>query len=73
MSEVKHRNTEGLSYLGKEVIRACPNAYVENGQVFDPCHVWFSEPQNPTDWNVKLERGQYRDDIVTTIKENSDE
>lgn len=43
-----HRNTDGLSGLGKRIINSCPKAYVnEWGQVIDPCHVWFSEPSEP--------------------------
>jgi len=46
-----NRNTEGLSEMGKKVIESCQNAYVnEFGQVIDPCHVWWSEPNDPTKW-----------------------
>lgn len=41
---MRHRNTEGLSKVGKQIIKGCPNAYVENGIVYDPCHLWFSDP-----------------------------
>jgi hypothetical protein len=47
-----NRNTEGLSDIGKQVIEACPNAYVnELGQVIDPCHVWCSKLMDPMDWS----------------------
>ena len=36
-----HRDTTGLSDVGKQIIEGCPNAYVLNGQVFDPCCVWW--------------------------------
>lgn len=46
-----HRNTEGLSDLGKQIINSCPKAYInEHGQVIDPCHVWFSNPMDETKW-----------------------
>ena len=50
-----HRNTTGLSDLGKHIIASCIHAYVnENGQVIDPCHMWFSELQDSTSWNIKV-------------------
>jgi microsomal dipeptidase-like Zn-dependent dipeptidase len=46
-----HRNTEGLSDIGKQIIEACPKAYVnEQGQVIDPCHVWWSNLLDPVEW-----------------------
>ncbi|MES2287225.1 MAG: hypothetical protein V4547_16155 [Bacteroidota bacterium] len=49
---MKHRNTDGLSEIGKQVIESCPEAYVnERGQVIDPCHVWFSTVSDPTSWD----------------------
>lgn len=54
MAEVKHRNTEGLSELGKQVIDSCPNAYInEYDQVIDPCHVWFGKTQDATTWDAE--------------------
>lgn len=51
---MKHRNTEGLSDLGKQVINSCPNAFVnELGQVIDPCHFWLSEVWDENSWNKK--------------------
>lgn len=48
-----HRQTDRLSDLGKHIIESCPKSYVnEYGQVIDPCHVWFSEAEEPTSWNV---------------------
>lgn len=48
-----HRNTLGLSDIGKMVIEKCPNAYVnERGQVIDPCHFWISETHVPTSWEI---------------------
>lgn len=50
---MKHRNTEGLSDIGKQVIESCPNAYVnERGQVIDPCHIWTSERFDPNKWSI---------------------
>ncbi len=50
----KHRNTDKLSDLGKQIIESCPEAYVnEFGQVIDPCHVWMNTVSNPTNWNVE--------------------
>lgn len=48
---MKHRNTDGLSEIGKYVIGNCEHAYVENGQVFDPCHTYFSKTCNINSWN----------------------
>lgn len=45
-----------LSELGQKVLRDCPNAYInEYGQVIDPCHVYFSEPNDPAKWEVEPE------------------
>ena len=42
---------EHLSDLGKYVMRSCPNAYInEAGQVIDPCHIYWSENNDPTKW-----------------------
>lgn len=57
---MRHRNTEGLSELGKQIIHNCLNAYVnELGQVIDPCHAYFSELQDPTKWTKTL-GGEWR-------------
>lgn len=40
-----------LSDMGKHILEKCPRAYVnEYGQVVDPCHVWWTEPNDPTKW-----------------------
>lgn len=45
---------DNLSELGYHILKTCPRAYVnELGQVIDPCHVWFTDTQDPTNWNVK--------------------
>lgn len=50
----KHRNTDRLSEQGKQIIEACPNAYVnELGQVIDPCHVWFNKVNDLNSWDLK--------------------
>lgn len=50
----KHRNTENLSELGKQIIENCPNAYInEYGQVIDPCCFWSSVINDPTNWNIE--------------------
>lgn len=42
---------EYLSELGKQVLRNCQNAYInECGQVIDPCHVYWSEQNYPAKW-----------------------
>lgn len=47
---IKHRDTEGMSDISKQIINSCPNAYVQNGIVHDPCHVWFGAENDPTKW-----------------------
>lgn len=48
-----HRNTEGLSDLGKQIIASCPKAYVnEYGQVIDPCHAWWGGDNDIMRWDV---------------------
>lgn len=46
----RHRNVDGISELGKRIIAECPNAYVENGRVFDPCHFWMSDACDAEKW-----------------------
>lgn len=49
---MKHRCTDGLSELGKHIIESCEHAYVLNGQVFDQCHLYWSENQSPDSWDA---------------------
>lgn len=57
-----HRNTQGLSELGKRVIDECPNAYVNKlGQVIDPCHVWFSAVNDATSWDISNKESDHGD------------
>ena len=49
----EHRNTKGLSDLGKHIIASCPHAFVNKwGQVIDPCHMWFGEMSDATSWSL---------------------
>ena len=47
-------NPQSLSELGKHILATCPNAYVNDaGQVIDPCHVWWTDTQDISSWDIK--------------------
>lgn len=42
-----------ISDLGKHILRSCPRAYINKiGQVIDPCHIWWSDVNDATNWST---------------------